>query len=263
MAPSTLPALKKIAFRVLTIFSEKGGIGKSTTTLNVVWHAEHYKRLTLLVDLDAQKNATNSVCSQIPKNALTATMLFKDAMPADKRPVVISEFLHLIPADDALRKLDSKVDLDDIGACRAFYHLFRENLRALAEKEGYELVVIDTPPTAELRYTAALVAADVSVAPTTMDAFGMDGIANVKQIERNVKSVYGNPRLKHLGILPNKVQKRSKLHAQFLSELQGSGIKVMPVTVYLRADIEYQLFKGKRSRDMKEACDYILNEVFA
>lgn len=263
MATSTQPVLKKVAARILAIFSEKGGIGKSTTTLNIAWYAESYKRLTLLVDLDAQKNATNSVCPEIPKNALTASMLFKEDMPAGKAPVVISEYLHLIPADDVLRKIDSKVDLDDTPACRMFYHQFRENLRSWAVKEGYDLVVIDTPPTAELRYTAALVAADVSVAPTTMDAFGMDGIANVKQIERNVKSVFGNPGLKHLGILPNKVQKRSKLHTLYRKQLDESGIKTLPVTIYLRSDIEFKLFEGKKSREMKEACDYILQEVFA
>lgn len=263
MAPTNQPVLKKVTARILAIFCEKGGIGKSTTTLNVTWYAESYKRLTLLVDLDAQKNATNSVCTDIPKTALTASMLFKDKMPADKTPVVISEYLHLIPGDDALRKIDSKVDLDDTAACREYYQKFRENLRFWAAKEGYELVVIDTPPTAELRYTAALVAADVSVAPTTMDAFGMDGIANVKQIERNVKSVFGNPRLKHLGILPNKVEKRSKLNTLYLNQLKESGIKTMPVTIYLRSDIAFKLHQGKRSREMKEACDYILQEVFA
>ena len=257
----TQPTATKLAARILAIFSEKGGIGKSTTTLNIAWYAEAYKKKVLLVDLDAQGNTTNSVCSDIPRSALTASALFKDELPAGRAPIVVSPYLDLIPADKALKKVDSKVNGEDQAACRDLYQQFRHNLRSFVDQ--YDIIVLDTPPTAELRYTAALVAADFSVAPTTMDAFGMDGIASVKEIERNVKSIYGNPRLKHLGILANKVQKRSKLNQKFMDQLLTSGIKVVPVTIYFRSDIENMLFEGKRSRHMKEACDYILGEVLA
>jgi cellulose biosynthesis protein BcsQ len=94
-----------------------------------------------------------------------------------------------------------------------------------------------------------------------MDAFGMDGIASVGEIERDVKAIYGNPRLKNLGILPNKVQKRSALNNRMLQELKDANIKTMPVTIYFRSDIENKLYDGKRSSHMREACNHILQEV--
>ncbi|WP_395398670.1 ParA family protein (plasmid) [Pseudoduganella sp. UC29_106] len=254
------PLSDKFLSRILAIFCEKGGIGKTTTALNTTWFAaDVHKMKVLAVELDAQGNTTNTLTSEVPRNALTGSMLFKEELPANKKPIEISPNIHLIAADKQLKKVDSYVQAEDKAAARELYHIVRNNLRKLAV--NYDLIVIDTPPTAELRYTAALVAADSFVTPTTMDAFGMDGIASVAEIERDVKSIYGNPRLKNIGILPNKVQKRSALNNNMLDQLKQANMKTTPMVIYLRSDIENKLYEGKRSPHMREACEHILAEV--
>lgn len=245
---------------ILVINNQKGGVGKSSTSFNVVKTAsEKFKLRTCLADLDAQKNSTNSLCASIPRDALLGSMLFNESIPAGVQPITISPYLDLIPGDKGLKKVDSFVHSDDRAARRALYHQFRKNLRSLSEK--YELIVLDTPTTAEHRYMAALVAADFCLSPTTLDAYGMDGIADTKETIRDIRSVYGNPKLKDLGLMPNMVEKRSQLHAKNLAELQGAGIKLFSEIVFRRSDIPNKLYLGKRSPVMLPVVQAILKEM--
>lgn len=248
-----------MAAELLTIFNPKGGVGKSGTSVNLALYASHFKLKTLLVDNDAQKNTTNTLCSKIPANALLASMLFTDGLPDGYAPIKINPYLDLIAGDKKLKNVDSMVSGDDRNGRRSLYQTFRNNVRSFEEQ--YDLIIIDTPTTAEHRYTSALVASNYCLAPATMEAFGMDGVQDLKEIVRNVKSQYGNPTLKDLGIMPNKVSPRSKLHARTLGQLRDANIKLLPETVYLRADIENKLDVGKRSPAMLPAVKAILTEM--
>jgi cellulose biosynthesis protein BcsQ len=86
----------------------------------------------------------------------------------------------------------------------------------------------------------------------------MDGIADTKATIREVKQLYGNPSLRDFGLMPNKVEKRSKLHALNMAQLQNAGIKIFDVTIYRRSDVENKLYEGKRSPVLRPAVDAIL-----
>ena len=245
---------------ILTIFNPKGGVGKSGTSLNLALYASKFKLKTLIVDNDAQQNTTKTLCSNVPRTSLFASMLFQETMPDGAGVVTINSYLDLVPADKApLKNVDSLVSGDDKNGRRALYNIYRDNIRLISQ--GYDLVIIDTPTTAEHRYTSALVSSDFCLAPATMEAFGMDGVNDLKEIVRNVKAQYGNPRLKDIGIMPNMVSTRSKLHTRILNELRAANIKLLPVTVPLRSDIQIKLELGKRSPAMLPAVKAILKEM--
>jgi chromosome partitioning protein len=245
---------------VLVLNNQKGGVGKTATSFNITKYcAEMFNVRTCLVDLDAQKNSTNSLVSEVPRNAFLASMLFAETMPTGLTPIKVQKNLDLIAGDKGLKKIDSLVDSDDRAARRKLYHTFRANLRSLAG--DYDLIIIDTPTTAEHRYIAALVAADFCLSPTTLDAYGMDGIADTKETLREVQSFFGNPTLKNLGLMPNKVNRQSRLHADNMSQIVAAKIKVFPVTVYLRADVENKLNLGKRSPVMMPVVKQLMKEM--
>ena len=245
--------------KIFVVHNQKGGVGKSATSVNTSLTSSQIHNLrTCLLDTDAQKNSTNTVCAEIPPDAMLASMLFGDTFPADFKPVKINPYLDLIPGDDALKSVDSWVRADDRAGRRELFMQFKRNVRELAEKYGYDLIVIDTPTTAELRYMAALAAADYALSPTTLDAYGMDGIADTKKTMREIRQLYGNPGLRDFGLMPNKVEKRSKLHTAHMEKLHEAGVKVFEETVFRRSDVENKLYEGKRSPVLRPAVDAIL-----
>lgn len=249
-----------MAAKILTIFNPKGGVGKSGTSLNAALYAAKFKIRTMIIDNDAQQNTTRTLTGSVPKNAIVASMLFADAIDPDLSVVQINKYLDLIPADkNPLKNVDSMVSGDDIAGRRDLYNRYRANVRQFENQ--YDLIIIDTPTTAEHRYTSALVASDFCIAPATMEAFGMDGVQDLKEIVRNVKARFGNPRLKDIGIMANMVSTRSKLHQTVLNDLEKAGIKMLPVTVPMRSDVQIKLHQGKRSPVMLPAVTAIFKEM--
>lgn len=245
---------------IFAISNQKGGIGKTTTCVNTVLYASQEFRIkTGMLDLDAQKNTTNSLVSSVPASALLASAFFQEKLPENRSPIKVNPYLDLFPGDKRLKLVDSMVSSDDRASCRDLYQLFRENVRRIAD--NYELFVIDTPTTAEHRYLAALVAANFSLTPTTVDAFGMDGVSDLKESLREVRSLFGNPTLKDMGIMPNKVEKRSRLHAENIQKLAQAKVKLFPETVYRRLDVENKLNEGKRSPVMRPAVVEMLKQM--
>lgn len=253
---------KTVHAAVLTIFNKKGGIGKSTFTINTALHASPRKIRVLVIDNDAQMNTSNTLVMDVQretKNSLKASMLFDEALPENLKPYVVDDYLHIIVGDKQLDDIDSLVDVQDIASRREMYNNYRRNVHSL--RNDYDLIVIDTPTTAVHRFYSALVAATACVAPTTVDAFGMDGVLDLQTTIREIKATYGNTALNYLGIVPNKVLKRSALHARTLAELAAAKVKALDVVVYFRSDVENKLAIGKRSPAMKPAVDAILKEI--
>ncbi|WKB50530.1 ParA family protein [Eleftheria terrae] len=271
-APTVTDAVK--AAVILAITNMKGGVGKSTTTINLAKYiAQFSKQKVLVVDIDAQGNSTATFLSAVPKDALVGSDLFKAELPEGRLPAVASERVHVIAGDRLLKSVDGMVASDNAAARRALYQRFRANLRAVAQ--GYDVVIIDTPTTAEHRYFSAMVAADFSVTPALMDAFSLSGARDLVQALHDTKALYGNPRHKHVGILPNQFSKRSRLHQSSLEKITSAGIKVVPFQLNHRPAVQDAIdarravwegdSEGRVNRaagsEWKSACKAILAEV--
>ncbi len=256
----------------------KGGVGKSTTTVNCAHYAHEFLgKKTCIVDLDAQANSSRTIAPDWPKGTLVASDLFQASLPLDRLPMTSASGIDLVPGDKLLKAVDAAVSSDNIAARRALYQTFRTNIRKLMEQRGYDLIIIDTPTTAEQRYYAALVAADYSVTPALMDAYSLQGAGDLKQSLANTKAQFGNPRHKHLGILPNLFTASSSLHKNSLEKLRQAGIKIIPVTLVNRIAVQGAIDAGnpvwkgdrdgrknaKASAEWKAACKAIFDEVFA
>lgn len=189
--------------KTIAICNLKGGVAKTTTTVNVaaILVQEHHKRV-LVIDADSQANATHffhvsakatlSDLLQIPSRERThisvqvqaALMLQQTAFP----------LLQVLPADNSLMDLDlSKVERDDVFT--GCIKMLTENLAS-----AYDYCLIDCPPAFNAASTAALVAADEVLIPVKLDAFALEGMANLMQQIYNMRSI--NRKLVVRGLLP-------------------------------------------------------------
>ena len=201
--------------RALAVANQKGGVGKTTTAINLATALAMDGSRVLLVDLDPQSNLTSGVglkgqsaAGGTVYQALTAE--FQDAS-AFVLPTRI-EGLHLVPADRNLT--GAEVELVSLPN--------RERrLRALVYslRDAYDYVFIDTPPSLGLLTLNALVAADAVLIPLTCEYFALEGIADLIATLRRVRSTL-NPSLDIAGVLMTMYDERTNLGQQVARDIR-------------------------------------------
>jgi chromosome partitioning protein len=256
--------------RTIAVANQKGGVGKSTIAVHLVWLARERGIPTLLIDLDGQANSSSTFADARAAQGLSASMLFaSDPAKATALPQPVAAGTWLIPADIDVNDIES-APLGDV--CRPVEHL----ARIARHLPAGVLVVIDTPPNLGRRLIGALVAADAVVSPLAPNGYALQGITDLQQTILMVQQRF-NPALHNLGLLLNMVSARSHSHARMLRDLRDAvGDKVLDITIGQRVAIAdavderrpvWRATKGEGAllagREMRAACARILDAVFA
>ena len=199
--------------RTLAIVNQKGGVGKTTTAVNLAAGLALAERPTLLVDLDPQGNATTGI--GIQKTGLHPTvyhvLLGGEVTEKAIRPTVVPG-LRILPSDIDL--VGAEIEL--VGVERR-EHRLRAILESVAA--SYDYVVIDCPPSLGLLTINALVAADRVLVPLQCEFSALEGLAHL--LKKTVKLVRDklNPGLDLLGILLTMFDGRTSLALQIREEV--------------------------------------------
>ncbi len=197
--------------QVFAIANQKGGVGKTTTAVNLAACFAVSERRTLLVDLDPQANATSAFGVEIPTrhiyDALIGERVIKDVIvPTDLA------FLHLVPSGrDLVGAEIEMVPMPD-----------RERRLALAladARQQYEIVVVDCPPSLGLLTLNALTAADSVIVPLQCEYYALEGLARLLETIELVRGSL-NPALTLEGIVGTMVDVRNSLGRQVLAEVK-------------------------------------------
>jgi chromosome partitioning protein len=203
--------------KIVAVANQKGGVGKTTTTINLAASLAIADRRVLLVDVDPQGNLTSGVGQKglaTPSgtiyNALTTIEATRDA-----RPFIIPtaiERLRLIPADRHLT--GAEIEMVTLPARE---ERLRELLRSV--RDDYDYVFIDCPPSLGLLTLNALVAADAVLIPLHCEYFALEGLADLVGTMRRVRTSL-NPGLDIEGVLLTMFDERTNLGQQVAADVR-------------------------------------------
>ncbi len=221
------------------IFNQKGGVGKSSIAVNLAALSAQRGLSTLLLDLDAQGNATQYLLGDAQPET-TVAGFFEQFLSFHLSEEKLSEFvlhtpygnLDLVAASPELTELQSRLE------AKHKINKLRDGLDALGT---YDAVYIDTPPAFNFYTLSALIAADTCVIPFDCDSFAREALYHLLENVAEVKADH-NPTLKVEGIIVNQFQSQAKLPRRIVDELRAEKLPLfetlLPASVKMRESHE-------------------------
>lgn len=199
--------------RILSVANQKGGVGKTTTAVNLSASLASSGHRTLLIDVDPQANASSGLGLRAAPGEATTYQLLTGETDTTRaaRPTAIQQ-LFAIPSNRDL----AGAEVELVGAERREYRL-REALAPL--RDSYDYVILDCPPSLGLLTLNALVASDAVVVPLQCEYYALEGLTQLLHTIKTVKRGF-NARLEVQGILLTMFDARNNLSRQVAEEVK-------------------------------------------
>ena len=198
--------------KIICITNQKGGVGKTTTAVNVSYYLAKSKFRVLLIDIDPQGNSTSGL--GIDKSTLKKSMTELMVDQASFSEIIVktkSKNLDLAPttpelsnAEVEMTKLDSR------------FTILKKRLKFI--QDSYDYIIIDSPPSLSLLTVNAMISSNFLLLPVQTEFYALEGVAQLLESMKLVKKV--NPDLKLLGVVATMFDRRTSLSTRVLAEIQ-------------------------------------------
>ena len=199
--------------KVITVTNQKGGVGKTTTSINLAFYLAKAGKKTLLIDFDPQGNASSGL--GIDKSDLDRTMC--DVMLGEcgiKDVVVANKIKRLFVAPTIPELANVEVQMTEM---KDKFLLLKHAINEVVD--DYDYIIIDSPPSLSLLTVNGMIAAEYLLIPVQTEFYALEGVAQLLESMNLVRKAM-NPDLKLLGVLATMYDRRTVLSSQVLAEIK-------------------------------------------
>ena len=199
--------------KVISITNQKGGVGKTTSAMNISFYLAKMGYKVLIVDFDPQGNATSGL--GVDKNSLGSTMSDVISGSVALKDVILETEFHklkLAPSTPILA--NTEIELANVGGR---FSRLREALKTVSDEFDY--VILDCPPSLSLLTVNSFIASDFLILPVQAEFYAMEGLGQLLESMKLVKKGM-NPNIELLGVLPTMVDSRTTLSGQVYEEIK-------------------------------------------
>jgi chromosome partitioning protein len=212
---------------VLAIANQKGGVGKTTTSVNLSACLAAQGRRVLLVDLDSQANATSGLGLEKTEGGSVYRPLLGDGTAEERIKETAFPSLSLLPSE--LDLCGAEVEM---ARSEDYLNRLKGILQPVRDSGRFEVIILDCPPSLSILTLNAFSAADRLMVPLQCEYYALEGVAMISRILAQVRDTGINPGLELLGVVMTMFDGRTKLSQNVVAEVrQHFGDKVFETVI--------------------------------